>query len=246
MDQLRYQPEKVAVETAYVYEKSNIDGSHKSNIVQYVASKDSLESFKWIEGAPEATLVTAKIEWHRFSVRELKSWKIRANGERTLYMTLDQTDDCNQVVVAGNLRSQKLEQTVTIESYPWHSYDFDFASLNVTLPHYIDPLTPFTFGIADFDYKAGAPSFVFKGLVTVDFVSEEERYGALCYKYSVDGMGLEQRGGTMWIDKDAPHIVDYEIDLPDEPGYESGKLRLKRIDHMSNEAWRRFMLSQIA
>ena len=50
----------------------------------------------------------------------------------------------------------------------------------------------------------------------------------------------------MWIDTAARHIVDYEIDLPDEPGYESGKLRLKHIEHMSNEAWRAFMLSQIA
>ena len=88
--------------------------------------------------------------------------------------------------------------------------------------------------------------FVFKGLVTVDFVSEEERHGAQCYKYSIDGMGLEQRGGTMWVDKAALHIVDYEIDLPDEPGYKSGKLRLKQIDHMSNDAWREFMFSKIA
>ena len=257
MNQLRYQAEKVAVETAYFYEKSNIDGSNKSNIVQYVASKDSLEAFKWIEGKPEATLVTAKIDWNRFSVRELKSWKIRANGERIQVATLDQIEDSDQVVVAGSLRAHNFEQTVTIESYPWHSYDFDFASLNVTLPHYIDPLASFTFGIADFvtagypdplrtnSYKAQAPSFVFKGLVTVDCASEEERHGARCYKCSVDGIGLEQRGGTMWIDKTALHIVDYEIDLPDEPGYESGKLRLKQIDHMSNDEWHEYMLSHI-
>ena len=34
MSQLSYQPEKVAVKTAYVYEKSNVDGSHKSDIAQ--------------------------------------------------------------------------------------------------------------------------------------------------------------------------------------------------------------------
>ena len=49
----------------------------------------------------------------------------------------------------------------------------------------------------------------------------------------------------MWVDKSARHIVDYEIDLPDELDYEIGKLRLKRIAHMSNEAWREFMLSKI-
>ena len=187
MNQLRYQPEKVAVGTAYFYEKSNVDGSHMSTIVQYVASKDSLEAFKWVEGGKEATLVTAKMDWNRFSVRGLRSWKVRANGDRIPVATFDQTEDSNQVVAAGTLRSRKFEQTVTIESYPWHSYDFDFASLNVTLPHYIDPLASFSFGIADLvtagypdplranSYQTGAPSFVFKGLVNVDFVSEEER-----------------------------------------------------------------------
>ena len=46
MDVLRFRPDQVAVGTAYIYEKSNIDGSNKSNIVQYVASKDTLEAFK--------------------------------------------------------------------------------------------------------------------------------------------------------------------------------------------------------
>ena len=49
----------------------------------------------------------------------------------------------------------------------------------------------------------------------------------------------------MWVDKSARHIVDYEIDLRDEPGYESGKLRLKRIARVSKEAWREFKLSKI-
>ena len=35
MKQLRHRPEKVAVETADVYEKSNIDGSDMNAIVQY-------------------------------------------------------------------------------------------------------------------------------------------------------------------------------------------------------------------
>ena len=197
------------------------------------------------------------MDWNRFSVREIRSWKIRADGERTRVATLDQAEDSNQVTVAGSLRSHRFQHAVTIGNYPWHSYDLDFASLNITLPHYLDPLAPFSFGIADFvtarypdphrlnSYIEQAPSFLFKGLVTVDFVSEEEQHGSLCHKYSVDGAGLERRRGTMWVDKSARHIVDYEIDLPDEPGYESGKLRLIRIACMSNEAWREFMLSKI-
>lgn len=214
--------------------------------MQYISSRDSLEAFKY-EGGPEAMLVTATMDWDRFSVRELKSWKIRANGERTLVVNLHQVEHSNQMVVGGNLRSHKLDQTVTMEYYPWHSYDFDFASLNVTFPHLLDPFASFTFGVADFPNKRDqAPSFDFKGLVTVDFVSEEERNGAPCRKYSIDGEGLENRGGTIWIDISSQHIVDYEIDLPDESGYESGKLCLKQIDRMSNESWREFMTAQIA
>ena len=115
--------------------------------------------------------------------------------------------------------------------YPWHSYDYDFDSLNITLPHYLDAPAPFSFGIADL-VTAGypnphrlnscierAPAFAFKGLVTVDSVSEEERHGSLCHKCSVDGAGFERCVGRMWVDKSARHIVDYEIDLPEEPGY---------------------------
>lgn len=65
MHRFRFQPEKVAVGTAYDYEKSNIDGSHKSNIVQYIASIDSLEAFKY-EGGPEATLV----HYRRATIRQ--------------------------------------------------------------------------------------------------------------------------------------------------------------------------------
>ena len=137
MNQLRYQPEKVPVETAYVYEKSNIDGSNMSTIVQYVASMDSLEAFKWVDGEPVATLVTAKMDWDRFSVRRLQSFKIRASGERTPVVTMNQIEDSDQIVVSGTLRSQEFEQTVTIKSYPWHSYDFvarTALAMRTTLP----------------------------------------------------------------------------------------------------------------
>ena len=204
-----------------------------------------MEAFKY-ESGPEATLVTATMDWNTFSVRDLSSWKVRFDGERTLVVNLHQLGNSNQIIVGGKLRLQKLDQTTTMEYYPWHSYDFDFASLNLILPHLIDPLASFAFGVADFPNKRGqAPSFDFKGLVSMDFVSDEVRNGTACRMYSIDGPGLENRGGTIWVDKALLHIVDYEIDLPDEPGYESGKLLLKKIDHMDYETWREFMLAQI-
>lgn len=246
MEYFRYQPEKVAVGTAYFYEKSNIDGTNRGEIVQYIASKDSLEAFKF-HGGPEAALVTATMDWDRFSVRELQSYSVRADGQRTLVVTLKQEENADRLAVDGTLRSQELHQVVTMDYYPWHSYDFDFASLNMTLPHILDPVAPLALGIADFPNKRDVDqSFRFKGLVSLDIISEEERHGALCRKYRIDGPGLEHRGGEIWVDKSLQHIVDYEIDLPDEPGYASGKLRLKRIDLMNEESWREFIKAQMA
>ena len=133
MSPLRYQPEKVAVETAYVYEKPNVDGSHKSDIAQYVSSKDSLEAFKWTACESEATLVTAKMDWNCFSVRELSPGKIRADGERTQVAILDQAEDSDQMTVAGSLRSHSFQHAVTIENTPGTATT---TTLTVSTLHY--------------------------------------------------------------------------------------------------------------
>ena len=67
-----------------------------------------------------------------------------------------------------------------------------------------------------------------------------ERGGESTRVYRIDGPGLENRGGRIWVAVDGGHIVDYEIDLPDEPGFVDGKLRLERVDRMSEEAWKAF------
>ena len=71
-------------------------------------------------------------------------------------------------------------------------------------------------------------------------IDEETCEGVRCHKYKIDGPGLENRGGLLWMSKIDPHIIDYEIDLPDEPGYQSGKLRLERTEQMTEEEWLAF------
>jgi hypothetical protein len=223
----------------YHYEKSNIDGSHKHNVSLYVADIDALESFKWHSDAPEATLVLARMDWQMFSICDFKTWQVN-KGVRTLIATESQVDGTNQWAISVSAGSVQFEQVLSIASYPWHSYDFDFASLNVSLRHLVDPLKPFTFGIADPDYDAEDPCFTWKGEVLVEFLTEENREGVDCRKYSINGSGLKNRGGSLWVCKNEDHIVDYEIDLPDEPGFTSGKLRLRKIEQMDRSDWEAF------
>ena len=48
------------------------------------------------------------------------------------------------------------------------------------------------------------------------------------------------------MDKALGHIVDYEIALPDEPGFDSGKLRLKRMENMDWKQWDAFIQSRLS
>ena len=54
-----------------------------------------------------------------------------------------------------------------------------------------------------------------------------------------------EKGSTKWFGKGNRHLVDYEIALPDESGFESGKLRLKRVETLSLEQWEAFVTESV-
>jgi hypothetical protein len=127
VSKFRYAPDKVDVGTLLLYQKSNIDGSNAGRIALFIAAVDRLESFKWHEGGGSATLVTADMNWEAFSVRRFESWRLHADGTKQLQGTLEQVDGEPRFLITFGPDNQ---QTVRLWHWPWHSYDFDFASLN--------------------------------------------------------------------------------------------------------------------
>jgi hypothetical protein len=240
IDRFQFDAQKIETGLVYHYEKSNIDGTHASNVSLFVADTGHVESFKWSPWSRSGTLVTAELDWETFSVRRFESWRLGSAGERSAVAKLRYLDSLQSVEVWFGPTD-----TVRIEYLPWHSYDFDFASLNMSLRHLVDPHAPFNIGIADVVRSPGGFRFAFKGLVEMRYVGEEVRYEVPCRKYEVNGPGLEDRGGAIWVSRADGHIVDYEIDLPDEPGYRSGKLRLRFIEQMTNEGWGQFIRSSL-
>ncbi len=224
------------VGTVLQYEKSNIDGTHKGNVSLYVASRDRIESLKWHPSSSEATLVTAELDWEKFTARRLQSWQLPKTGERTLKAMMEyskESDTFKASFMPG--------KAIAIKHWPWHSYDFDFASLNIMLGHRIDPQAKLVIGIADVVYLTNGVEFGDKGKVEMVYLGEEEREKRACSKYRIDGEGLENKGGLMWVDKEQQVLVDYEIALPDEPGLKSGKLRFLSMQKMSMEQWEQFI-----
>ena len=121
---LEFDAAKVPQGAALHYKKSNLDGSRATRVSVYVADTERLESLKWDEDSTEATLVRARMDWPRFSVREFQSFHLEQGKAPELRGTLQANSNGTAVKV-----SFLDGRTVTITHWPWHSYDFDFAEI---------------------------------------------------------------------------------------------------------------------
>jgi hypothetical protein len=236
IDAFSFDPEKVETGVALFYLKSNVDGSNASWVTHYYPDTEWIESLKWSESWPEATLVRARMDWKTFSVGRFEGYVVDAEGKRTLRNTLEADPKEPRVVIEYQGQTMYCD----IPHYPWHSYDFDWASLVHVLPHLVDPEGEVELGRADVAWLP-QPHYAFHGLFGVSFGGAEEREGKACRRYDVDGEALENRGGSLWIDRSNGRLVDYEMDLPDEPGFVSGKLKLVRAEPMTPEEWAAFI-----
>jgi hypothetical protein len=234
----RYESGHIPVGRVYRYEKSNLDRSNPSEIALFLASETRLEALKFHAGEPEATLVVAEMDWDVASVRSFRTFRLDEHGERTLSAELETSPDRSRLV--AKLNGQELE--CPLERFPWHSYDFDFASLNVALRFLTDPEGEIELAIVDPVYGPGGPGLAAKGTVVLAYESVEERAGLECRRYVIDGPGLEERGGSLWAAKgDEVFLVAFEIELPDEPGMSSGRLEWQRSETMSAGEWEAFV-----
>ena len=135
-------------------------------------------------------------------------------------------------------------EIIPIPQLPFHAYGYDLSSLNITLPHLIDPEGSFVIGLTYPTYQQDSPIYQYKGEVVVSYVGDEDHFGVPTRKYQIDGTGLEQRGGFIWVNKVGGYIEDMEIDLPDNPDWQSFKFRLQGIEQMDQAAWEAFMAAQ--
>lgn len=243
VSKFRYQPKKVVVGAVYHYLKTNIDGTNPEHVSQYVASRDRLEAFKFHPKAERAGLVIAEMDWTMFSAKQLESWQVFSKGEKKLFATLTYLH-AEKAVEVSIPSMRKAGEKTSIKYLPFHVYNFDLGSLNFAFRHLVDPRGSFVIGLADPTFQDQGPLFKYRGEVTVAYAGDEPRQGVRCRKYRIDGAGLENRGGYVWVNKSKGYIEDMEIGLPDNPNWQSFKLRLTGKQQMSREQWEAFMKEQ--
>jgi hypothetical protein len=230
----RYEPSRVPVGAVLHYLKTNLDGSHPEHIVQYVAAQDRVEVFKFQGHGTRAALVTAFLDWELFSAIRLESRQVfRDSAPLIATLAYDRTAKDVAVTVFGK------SERVRIAALPFHVYNFDLGSLNLAFPHVRNPTGTFTVGLADPTY-AEAPMFRDRGSVEVRYLEDGVRDAQPVRVYRIDGPGLEHRGGTLWVRKEDGLFQDIEIALPDNPSWQSFKLRLEKRETMTAAQWEQF------
>jgi hypothetical protein len=228
---LQFEAGRVPVGTVLEYMKSNRDGTHPSRISVYVASRDRIESLKWNRGEAEATLVTAEMDWSRFSVKHFESWQLARDNAPQLRATMQVSGD--------ELSMSLMPQPLKISHFPWASYDFDFASLSLVMPQLRNPKADFSFWRTDYVY-GDAPAMAELGEVQLHFERQANRGGHKVWRYSIGGPGLGYAEGIWWSDRRTGLLVEYELPVGDEPGYRDVRLKLSSIERMSAPEWNSF------
>jgi hypothetical protein len=235
----RFRPERIRAGTVFHYLKTNIDGSQPENVSLYIAAADRIEAFKFHEKGTRAGLVVAEMDWPRFCARRLESWQVSSGTDKKLFATLEADPAAGRVSVSIPTMKPAPER-IEIGRFPFHIYNFDLASLNVSFAHLADPEKPFTVGVADPTFSSDGPLLAYKGDLNVVYERDETRNGVKCRRYAASGPGIGGRG-TIWVNKRRFNIEDMEFDVPDNPEWKTFKLRLVRTEKMSAAGWKDFI-----
>jgi len=238
--QLEFTPGKVPAGTAFHYLKSNLDGSHPTRISLYIVDRDRLESFKRYGRGGSATLVQARMDWRRWSVSKLDVWQLRKGLPPQLRATLEANADGTEVNA-----SFAPNRPVKIDRWPWHSYDFDFASLGMTLPHLKNPQADLIFWRNDVVFAGESKRFAPLGGIRLHFEALDRRQGRAVRRYLIGGAGIGHLYGKLWTDAATGWLIEYELPIGDEPGYTNVHLLLERTEPMTVARWEAFKNTQL-
>lgn len=231
---LQFNPKLSNKGQALIYDKSNIDGSNAAKIAVYYHDNYNIEAFKWHEGNDHATIVRASLDENSLLVKEFSVSSFHRDHGEQQRGKLQAENPFTIKLALGDFK-----QTFHTQGSAWHSYDFDFSSLGFIYPHLNDK-HQYDFQIYDMDMTQSPPKMKSFGWVSMFKQEEERKLGKKAIKYSIDGQGLDHRGGHIWFDKKTGRLLHYEIQKPDESSYNSGKLSLESVRPLTADQWQAF------
>ncbi|HQZ95486.1 MAG TPA: hypothetical protein PLP21_04165 [Pyrinomonadaceae bacterium] len=236
-----FKPQRVAVGTVFHYLKTNTDGTKSENVSLYVATNARIESFKFHEKGTQAGLVVAEMDWAGFFPKKIESYQVFSKEDRRLFATLTFQPSSREVdVLIPAFKPDK--ESAKIARLPFHLYNFDLASLNVSFPHLRDPKKSFVVGIADPTFKPDGPMFAYRGDLNIRYQRDETRNGEKCRLYEASGPGIGGKG-LIWVNTKGSYIEDMEFDVANNPDWKTFKLKLLKTEKLTPDGWQQFIAS---
>jgi hypothetical protein len=82
--------------------------------------------------------------------------------------------------------------------------------------------------------------------VEVGFERRETRGGRDTRRYRIGGRGLGGWSGVLWTDPRDGTLLEYELPIPDEPGFIDGRLRLVKTVELQPAQWETYKRSKVS
>lgn len=158
-----------AVGTVWHYVKSNLDGSQPEQIAIFVSGPDAIEVYKYHPGRAPAGLVTARLDWSRGTLVELRSAQPLSAAE-TREVAVFHLDPGTR---GGTFALMGREVPVQLTHAPFSVYPFEIILLARPALR-ADSLDLMLLNLA---YAAEAPTIYEPGRVMLRLEAEELRHG---------------------------------------------------------------------
>lgn len=231
-----FRPERVDPGRVVHYVKSNLDGSKPSLVSLYIAKGDVIEVYKSEKGLDDSAHVYAHLDWEHFLADHLDAGVITADGVRRGRATLVISEPA-LIVTIGDAT-----QTIPVDTFPLHVYNFDLMSLNMMLPHLNRPKGSFRVAFAEPTFGTKKELMELRGFATVRFSRNERVNGVPTRRYSLAGAGMN---GTLWVNEKDGLLEKFESPVPNNPGWNSLRLERRGTARMTVEEWRRYIETHV-
>ena len=231
------------------YLKVGLDGGRPSIVSVYMASKTYVEVTKR-EPIAERLLayVTASFDWDTVSLERIQAFHLYDDMQLSWQAVGAQVDDSFTMIVGG---TERIDTTPL--RLPAHNYNFDFISLNLSFPHLVRPTEDFEVGVymPNFEKLAlwGGDSstvpmadLMRNDVAQVVYQGETKRENIHCRHYKITMFGAT---GDLWTDAAHGHWVDFEHPVPDNPAWNSLKLKLLAVQPMTLHEWQAYLSSEL-
>ena len=223
-----FRPERVPVGRVVHYVKSNLDGSKPALVSVYFASPTRIEVYKSEKDVDDAADVHAELDYTMFSPRMLDAGVIFDDGTREHRAKLEFDGKTVTATIGGATASLPAPFT------PLHTYNFDLMGLSAMLPHLRDDGS-FRVAFVEPTFGEGPSPIANRGIVTAT------RHGDT---YSLAGE-LFPHGATLRINPSDGLLESFESATPNNPGWNSLRLRRRGSESMTRAQWDTYRKSHV-